>query len=284
MITSPLRYPGGKAKLFEYFTEVVKENGLFKSTYCEPYAGGAGLALRLLSTGFVERIVLNDIDESIYAFWKSVLQAPDEFCRLIDSIPVTIDEWFKQKEIWNLRDTENPLQLGFAAFFLNRTNRSGIIEGAGPIGGYEQKGEWAIDVRMNKVQLIKNIQCIKAFSGRISATNDDAIHFVERQFANEGTLCYLDPPYYVKGSKLYRNFYVHSDHCDIKNVLCNNRNARWVVSYDDAPEIREIYCDFEPISYYLNYSAGKKATGCEVIYFSDSLEAPDVTGFKRGAA
>jgi DNA adenine methylase len=281
-LVSPLRYPGGKAKLLPYFTEVVKANGLYKSTYCEPYAGGAGLALKLLSTGFVERLSLNDVDESIFAFWKSVLDQPDEFCRLIENAAMTIDEWHRQQEIWRGRDVDNPLQLGFAAFYLNRTNRSGIIEGAGPIGGYSQSGKWKLDVRLNREAQIGYVQALKAFRSRITVTNEDALDFVAYAFEHRETFCYLDPPYYVKGSKLYRNFYRHDDHVEVLNLLRENRNARWVVSYDDVPQIREIYSEFDPISYSLSYSAGASATGREVIFFSDALVAPTVKGFEVG--
>ena len=284
MLVSPLRYPGGKAKLFGYFAEIVKTNSLYRSTYCEPYAGGAGLALKLLSTGFVERIALNDVDESIFAFWQAVLRTPDEFCALIEDASMSMDEWHRQKSIWHARDVHNPLHLGFSAFYLNRTNRSGIIEGAGPIGGYAQEGPWKIDVRLNKAQQIANVQVLKEFSDRITITNEDALDFVTFQFEQQDTFCYLDPPYYVKGSKLYRNFYRHEDHCEILRLLSSNRDAKWVVSYDDVPQIREIYANFAPVSYSLSYSAGKKATGREVIYFSDALVAPDVHGFERVAA
>lgn len=284
MLVSPLRYPGGKAKLFGYFAEVIKSNDLYRCTYCEPYAGGAGLALKLLSTGFVERVCLNDIDESIYAFWTAVLRNPDEFCTLLDNVVPTIDEWHKQKKIWKAHDLSDPLRLGFAAFFLNRTNRSGIIEGAGPIGGYAQKSVWTLDVRLNKPQLIKNISALKSFSDRITVSNDDALDFVKKQFTHKDAFCYLDPPYYVKGSKLYKNFYTHEDHVKIKNTLMDNMGSKWVVSYDDATQIREIYSGLNPVSYSLNYSAGRKASGSEVIYFSDALSPPVVDGFSQTAA
>ncbi len=284
MLTSPLRYPGGKAKLFPYFTEVIKLNGLFTSTYCEPYAGGAGLALRLLSSGFVESVALNDIDESIFAFWQSILRTPDEFCDLIQSTPITVEEWHRQKAIWKSRDLSTPLALGFAAFFLNRTNRSGIIEGAGPIGGYEQAGTWKLDVRINKEQQIKNVENLKFFSDRIEITNQDALIFTKDRMLSKNTFTYLDPPYYVKGSKLYRNFYNHNDHCDILRILEDHRSSKWVVSYDDVPQIRSIYREFSPVTYSLNYSAGNKTSGREVIYFSDELVAPDVDGFSLADA
>ncbi|MDQ0326314.1 DNA adenine methylase [Rhodopseudomonas julia] len=270
--------------MFEYFAEAIKANDLYRMTYCEPYAGGAGLALKLLSAGFIERIALNDIDESIYAFWQAVLNTPDAFCSLIEDVPLTIDEWRRQQEIWRARDLSDPLHLGFSAFFLNRTNRSGIIEGAGPIGGYAQEGPWKIGVRLNKPQQIKHIQALQFFRNQIEISNKDALDFVALQFNQPDTFCYLDPPYYSKGSKLYRNFYRHDDHLEILMLLELNRHARWVVSYDDVPQIREIYKHFEPISYSLNYSAGSNPAGREVIFFSDALKAPCVKGFEGSAA
>lgn len=284
MLTSPLRYPGGKAKLFEYFTAIIRDNNLYDSTYCEPYAGGAGLALKLLSGGFVRRVALNDIDPSIFAFWRSVIDTPVQFCRLIETTPVTIEEWRCQKAVWQEQDSSNLLKLGFATFFLNRTNRSGIIEGAGPIGGYQQAGTWRLDVRFNKPQLIAQIQALAAFRDQITVSNLDAIAFVKECFSQSDTFSYLDPPYYVKGSKLYRNFYQHDDHCQIRTLLDAHRSAKWVVSYDDVTEIRKIYSAFAPISYSLSYTAGTKSNGNEVIYFSDSVRAPAFPGFTKSAA
>jgi len=283
MIVSPLRYPGGKAKLYPFFVELIKKNRLFGSEYSEPYAGGAGLALKLLTYGFVKRISINDIDPSIYAFWQSALYKTDEFCSRIERTPITIEEWHKQKKIFTSCDTENALELGFAAFFLNRTNRSGIIEGAGPIGGYDQDGKWKIDARFIKDKQIANLKSLSKFSGQITVSNLDAMQFFSRMALKENAFVYLDPPYFVKGHKLYKNFYQPYDHQEIARMLKKNRRLPWVVSYDDVPAIREAYSSFLPVSYNLNYSAGSKTVGTEVIYLSDSLELPKVEGFQRAA-
>lgn len=274
MLPSPLRYPGGKAKLFPYFAELITCNRLVGAEYCEPYAGGAGLAIRLLASGFVSKISINDIDCSIYAFWISALQNTKRFCSLIDKTPITIDEWYRQRDVWEDGDLQDPLALGFSAYFLNRTNRSGIIEGAGPIGGYSQTGKWKLDVRLIKSRQIENIQALSRYARQISVTNLDAMEFFEKKSLNRNTLTYLDPPYFVKGRKLYKNFYAPEDHLQIARMLAKKRKAAWVVSYDDVPEIRRAYSSFEPITYSLNYSAGEKSIGTEVIYVSDALVSP----------
>jgi DNA adenine methylase len=283
MISSPLRYPGGKAKLFPFFAELIKENSLFGSEYCEPYTGGAGLAIQLLTQGFVDRVAINDIDVSIYSFWKSALYKTDEFCDLIERTPISVEEWHTQKAVWVQGDVDNYLALGFSAYFLNRTNRSGIIEGAGPIGGYAQAGEWKIDVRLNKETQIKNLKMLTRYANQISVSNLDALDFFRQSVGKDNAFVYLDPPYYVKGHKLYKNFYEHEDHIQIANELARCRKANWVVSYDDVGEIRDAYPTFDPITYTLNYSAGQKTLGSEVIFLSDTLSMPDVRGFHRAA-
>ncbi|MBN8959422.1 MAG: DNA adenine methylase [Rhizobiales bacterium] len=279
MINSPLRYPGGKAKLFPYFVDLIRENKLFGRDYCEPYAGGAGLAIRLLTNGFVDKVSINDIDPSIYAFWVSALYDTERFCRLIAKTDITIEQWYLQKEVWQNADLNNKLALGFSAYFLNRTNRSGIIEGAGPIGGFAQNGKWKIDVRLVKDRQIENLKALAGYAKQIEVTNLDAVDFLQKALSNPTALTYLDPPYFVKGRKLYKNFYQPKDHEEIAEMLRKKRRANWVVSYDDVPEIRAAYSTFDPTTYLLNYSAGEKSEGPEVIFLSDSIKPPVVTGF-----
>ena len=283
MVVSPLRYPGGKAKLFPFFSGLINLNGLFGSNYCEPYAGGAGLAIRLLTMGYVSSISINDLDRSIYSFWCAALYDTENFCELIDRTAVNIDQWYRQKEIWENGDADNVLALGFSAFFLNRTNRSGIIEGAGPIGGYMQKGRWELGVRLVKDKQISNLKALSRYAQQIKVTNLDALDFIDRNIDDYNAFLYLDPPYYVKGHKLYKNFYDHSDHMQIAREMVSHRKANWVVSYDDVPEIREAYQLFDPICYSLNYSAGKKTIGREVMFLSDVLEFPKIRGFAMAA-
>ncbi len=283
MTVSPLRYPGGKAKLFPFFSQLINSNSLFGCHYCEPYAGGAGLALKLLVDGFVDSAAINDIDCGIFSFWKSVFHTPDELCSRIERLPITIEEWKRQKRIWSRNDVSKPLELGLATYFLNRTNRSGIISGAGPIGGFDQCGKWKIDARFNKTNLISNILSISKLSNKITITNLDALVFIKENLNRKKTLIYLDPPYYEKGQKLYTNFYNHNDHLVIASSLKRVPSSNWVVSYDQAPEIRDAYSDFRCIEYNLNYSAATKTVGSEYIFLSDTLELPNVQGFRLAA-
>jgi len=225
MSLSPLRYPGGKSKLTAYVLETMKLNGLEGAAYAEPFAGGCAIAWYLLLNGHARKVYINDLDPAIHSFWYCVLYKTEEFCELIRTTSVTMDEWYKQRDIY--RESPNDyLKLGFATFFLNRTNRSGIIK-AGVIGGLEQKGDYKLDCRFNKERLIEQIMDIAARRDDIRLSNLDAAHFIEEHIPDiEGqALINIDPPYYVKGKGLYQNFFEHDDHYRLfesikRNVLC----------------------------------------------------------------
>lgn len=275
---TPLRYPGGKGKLAYYLKEVIKENSLHDKTYIEPYAGGAAVALELLMQEYVRTIHINDIDPAIYGFWYSVMNHTDELCRLITDSPVNLDEWTLQRGVLANVEEHSYLELGFAAFFLNRTNRSGILK-AGVIGGKSQTGNWKIDARFNKTALIKRIQLVANYGGRIVVHNDDTVKLLQKlpDVLLNDSLIYLDPPYYVKGQGLYRNFYNHDDHVLVKDTIIGSKAKNWLVSYDNALEIREIYSDFRMMEYSLQYTAQQKKVGEEVMIFADNLKIPDLT-------
>lgn len=230
--------------------------------------------MQLLETGFVDRVIINDIDPAIFSFWRAVLNTSDQFCQLLHDTPITVEEWHRQSAIWKDGPSQGELKLGFATYFLNRTNRSGIIAGAGPIGGYSQSGNWKIDARLVKEKQIANLKRLARNADRIEVSNEDAIPFIERSAGAENALLYLDPPYFVKGRKLYTNFYEADDHAAIASLMVKHRGARWVVSYDDVPEIRALYSAFDPIAYSLQYSAGRAGIGAEVMYVSDALAMP----------
>lgn len=262
-LRTPLRYPGGKRKLSNFIDGLISFNDLKGCDYAEPFTGGAGLAIELLKRGAVRRVRLNDIDPNVFAFWDSVLNRTDALCKLINDTPVTIQEWYRQKE--NL-SSDDPLLHGFATFFLNRTNRSGIIRG-GVIGGKNQTGKWKIDCRFNKADLIQKILSIGAAREFISFDNLDAEEFIEHVCAsfNDKSLIYLDPPYYVKGAGLYENHYKHTDHERLaKRVLAIS--TPWVVSYDNHPEICMLYQQKQKIEYSIHYSAQDHIKGSEVIF------------------
>ena len=274
---SPLRYPGGKGRLSDYFYQIYKANSLCGGTYVEPYAGGAALALSLLSEGYASKVIINDIDYAIYSFWHSVINNTEELCRLIKDTPVDLKTWEFQRKIQKEQDKHDLLELGFSTFFLNRSNRSGILD-AGVIGGKSQSGKWKIDARFNKNELINRIQRISQYEDKIELHNLDAMTLIEQIIDKlpEKTFIYFDPPYFVKGKSLYLNFYRKKDHISVADKISKISNQKWVVTYDCISFIQEIYSKYRQMKYTLNYSALEASKGKEIMIFSDNLKIPNV--------
>ncbi len=266
---SPLRYPGGKTFLFHLFSKVIEENGLENITYIEPFAGGAGAALALLFLEKVERIVINDCDKAVYSFWKSAIFDSEKFIRKIFSIPITVKEWRRQKLTYN-NPQSNYFDLGFATFFLNRTNVSGIING-GLIGGVGQKGKWKMDARFNKEKLAERIRQLSLYKNRISVFNKDGVDLIKDYLNKKNVFIYLDPPYYEKGSALYLNHYKKEDHGVLAKLLNCNPDAFWLLTYDNRKEIKSLYPERKIINFCLNYNAYESRKGNEILILSDAL-------------
>jgi DNA adenine methylase len=276
---TPLRYPGGKGKLAGYIKQVLKENKLLDGHYVEPYAGGAAIGLELLFHDYVSQIHINDLSRPVHAFWSSVLKHTDALCRQIRDTPLNLKAWDRQKSVF-ADSSADDVELGFATFFLNRTNRSGILNG-GIIGGRDQTGAWKIDARFNRQELIFRVESIAKLSRRISLTQMDALELLRSGLPEwpAKTLIYLDPPYYAKGRDLYYDYYTHKDHKALAEfVTAKLVRQRWIVSYDNVPAVRALYKGCQRITYSLGYSAREAREGAEAMFFSDSLRVPPLVG------
>lgn len=270
---TPLRYPGGKSQLAPLVTDLLRANGLLSGIYAEPFAGGAGLAFRLLFMGHVSEIWLNDIDPAIYGFWHSVLHATDDLCQMIHETPVDMDEWRRQREIL-LTGTGDRLRIGFAALFLNRTNRSGIITG-GVIGGKQQDGTYKIDCRFNRQSLIAKIERISAYRDVVRLSKVDATLCIKRWARSLPArgLMNIDPPYFVKGHDLYTNFYTPANHNELSRVIRELR-CKWMLTYDDVPEVQAMYAGLPIYRKELYYCAHVKREASELLILAPTVVTP----------
>lgn len=275
---SPLRYPGGKNKTYKYVQYLIQENNL--TTYIEPFAGGAAVALRLLLNDDVRRIIINDYDRSIYALWNTIKTNHRALIERIQNTEITIEEWRNQKNVQLTKATADELDLAFSTLFLNRTNRSGIIK-AGVIGGQEQNGDYRLDCRFNKKAIIERIEAIAARGKDIKVYNLDAQEFITTVIKRtRKSLTFFDPPYYDKGPDLYTNFYDHDDHVELANTIKSSmKNRYWILTYDIAEQIREMYDKYEPKTYHLNYSIAKPTKGQEFIFFSNKVAPGDIASY-----
>lgn len=266
---SPLRYPGGKNCIFKFVANLFGENNLYGVSYAEPYAGGAGLGLRLLFEEYISKFYINDLDRSIFAFWKAILEDSDEFCKWLNDVDVSMNSWHYYKEIQRNSDSVDIFELAKSTFFLNRTNISGVIKG-GVIGGLNQKGKYKIDVRFEKENLIAKIKKIDRFKDRIFISNTDGLEFIKKlERKKEDIFIYLDPPYYQKGAELYMNSYSENDHKRLAEYIYRMQK-KWMVSYDCHQFILHLYADKNKLDYKLSQGTSNRI-GKEILVFSDNI-------------
>jgi DNA adenine methylase len=290
MHASPLRYPGGKAKLAPFLGEAVRLNGVSYGTFAEAFAGGAGAALELLFSQAVTNVALNDADPLIFAIWKAILMDPKRFQRRIARAPLTVNYWRTRKKI--VRRNESKLrdeifEVGWSAFYLNRCNRSGVFD-AGPIGGHDQTGNYLIDARFNREGLKKRIERIADYSHAIRVYNLDAVEFLrriqyERGFRRDQTVVYLDPPYFLKGPTLYAHYFTRPQHERLSQFLNATAKFRWIVSYDDVSEIHALYAKQAVNIHNMCYQVHTRKEGRELIVSSSNCDLPKARSFLSSA-
>lgn len=277
---SPLRYPGGKSVIFPFASDLIKENQLVGINYAEPFAGGAGLALRLLYDEYVSNIHINDYDPLIYNFWDNVVNYSQDICDWIETIEVNIDSWKHYKYIYENSENFSTFDRAKAVLFLNRTNVSGVLKGGGVIGGINQQGTYKLDARFNKQEVIKKIEKIGQFRKRINVTNLDGNAFIKSiEKRKEDFLFYIDPPYYIKGAKLYMNSFKKEDHVKLMKTI-RSIKKRWFLSYDAVDFIQEMYSDFTIINYKLQHSTSNK-NGNEILIFPPNLAHKNSISFLK---
>lgn len=266
--TTPFRYPGGKGFFADFLASRLTQMQADEKVYVEPYAGGAGSAVHLLLENKVHRIVLNDADRRIYCAWQALLFQTERFCRKLRETRLNIESWRECADLVKHPADADAFELGFATFFLNRTNRSGIILGAGPIGGYEQIGTWKLDARLYLETTIQKIENISNLRDRIQLSNEDGLVFLRGWADNPeaaSSLVFIDPPYVKAGARLYMDTMNEAAHRELAEFIKQAQLTNWVITYDDCDLIREIYRGFDLAKLAVNYSLQKKRTTSELL-------------------
>ena len=271
---SPLRYPGGKSAMAGLLSAIRRLNGLGGRAIAEPFAGGAGASLTLLYLEEAGHIHINDADPAIYDFWWSLINRPKDFLDKLSKTPVSLAEWRRQRHVYRDRGRVSRLRRGFAAFYLNRCNRSGIIMNGGPIGGTTQAGKWKVDARFNKAELHRRCKKVAEYCERIVVSCDDGVRFIEG-LDPKSTFYFIDPPYFEKGPTLYLNVLDENYHAALAARLKTMSDAAWVLTYDDCLKVRQLYRSWAAIRpFSLRYAATDRRNGKEVLITPKWMQLP----------
>ncbi|MQA82636.1 MAG: DNA adenine methylase [Streptosporangiales bacterium] len=279
---SPLRYPGGKGRLAPFVADLIRSQSRRPAEYAEPFAGGAGAALRLLVDEHVRRVHINDLNPGIAAFWRCVFFDTELFAKWIECKEVTLDAWHEHRATYESPHGKSDIEIGFAAFFLNRCNRSGILN-ARPIGGLEQEGRWKIDARFNRENLAHRVRSLGQYHRRVRVTQLDARDFLDSLDASiEEVLVYVDPPYLVQGDALYMDSLSEEDHAALASQL-RRSNLQWFLTYDAHERVTsELYSGLRTVQFNIAHTAQVQHVGSEYAVFGDSLTIPAVDLVPRG--
>ena len=270
---SPFRYPGGKTQLYDFVAALIQVNQPVQ-TYIEPFAGGAGIPLKLIKNNIVDNIWINDFDPSIYSVWYHILNSPDQlilklkelpfsYKNRINDIDLLISFWKRQKDIY-LTEKDNPISFNgaFATLFLNRTTRSGIIN-SGPIGVFHQKGRTKLYDRLNIDTLVKKIEFISSNKNRIKLTNLDALNLLNNiKEYKDNSFIFLDPPYYNQGKNLYFSSLNNDGHEQLSKEIIALTDYKWILTYDNTKPILDFYAPInQKYLYSLKYTANNQNRG-----------------------
>jgi DNA adenine methylase len=273
---SPLRYPGGKARVAPYIDRLMRLQHPRPQIYAEPFAGGAGAALRLLVEESVRSIIINDLSPGIAAFWRCVFRDTEGLASKIENAKVDLEEWHRSRKIFESPQGVSDLDLGFATFFLNRTNRSGILT-ARPIGGLEQTGQWKIDARFNRQGLAERVRFLGEYRGRVQVTQLDGRDFIRSlESKNLSIFAYVDPPYITQGDDLYLDSLSYEDHLELSKLL-RDTPIPWMLTYDASARItNDLYAGMRTAEFSIAHTAQKQHIGTEYVVFSNSLHVENI--------
>lgn len=274
-----MRYPGSKARFVDFISRTIRLNGLHGCVFVEPFCGGASASIALLESGIVEYIAINDADPLIAHLWDIVFSVKhsDWLAEQVMTVPLTIDEWRKQK---SLKPT-SPREAALKCLYLNRTSFNGIIHKSGPLGGWGQTKR-TVGVRFNREKLALRIRELSELRNRVHVvSNNNWDSFCDRMLPVNKSFFYLDPPYYHKADALYGYYFDNAEHIRLQNYLTAFKSP-WMLSYDDAPEIRALYqgrslkARIIDSTYSTHPMGGASHIGREVLYSNlPKLPAPD---------
>lgn len=234
---SLLRYPGSKARFANFIAKAITLNAPRPRLFVEPFCGGASVSIALLESGVVDAVAINDADQLISQLWSTVFSKSGAqwLADQVLEIPLSVGEWKRQKALRPSSRREAALK----CLYLNRTSFNGIIHQSGPLGGWTQE-KTDIGVRFNRERLSDRILTLSELRDQVTVGEEGWRSFCQRFAEHPAAIFYLDPPYYHRAEQLYRHVFDADRHEELRDFL-KDFDRPWLLSYDDAPEVRELY-------------------------------------------
>lgn len=256
------RYPGGKNKLRnviipEIRSVIYADNNI--KEYREPFFGGGSIGLKILHFD-LESFWINDIDHGIQSLWHSIINNPNELKAMVMGFEPSVDEFFRIKnELLNPHSLQesNIVTCGFYKLAVHQMSYSGLgTKAGGPIGGRSQKSKYSVSCRWSPEYICNKIDFYHAYLSRCNLKGNtcycnDFSHLIEDD--SKKAFIYLDPPYFIKGNELYQFGFSEDDHVRLAKLLKDTKHS-WLLSYDDCPEIMDLYNGWANIKQLANVS------------------------------
>ncbi len=256
---SLFRYPGGKTKLQEPIVQLLREQTNW-TQYREPFFGGGAIGLNFMATdSTVTSAWLNDLDVGLASLWTATMNYPQELKSLVGSFEPSVPAFNEFKAELKTMDTmptdrDEMVRIGFQKLVLHQTSYSGLgTKSGGPLGGNLQRSNYKIDDRWSPDALQVKIDAIHEQLSKLEVriTHHDFAELITD--TSQTALIYLDPPYYVNGNALYQHGLDKDGHLRLAELL-KSTDHRWVLSYDDCPEVRALYYWANVMTVSVNYS------------------------------
>ena len=245
-------YYGGKFRLSKQLVPMLATH----DRYFEVFAGGLSMFFRKVKAPFS---VINDVDNDIVNLYTCVIT---QFDKLIDTL-----YWLpKSRELFNdsksaVKDTKNieiPDVARAAQYFYSIRNGFNKI----PTGTFSKTSTW------NTSEIIENLKYSRTFFDDTTIENLDFRKLITDYKPKQGDMWYLDPPYIIATERgdYYMADFKEDEHEDLRECvdLINRSDAKFMISYDDRPVIRDMYSDFNIYEIETQY-AGRNAD--DVKYF-----------------
>jgi len=247
---SPLRYPGGKNKAIKAIYPIIPDTA---RTLCSPFLGGASIELACTTK---MKVYGYDIFEPLIAFWKVLMEKPDELVSAVQKYfpKLSSTKFYNlQKRYLNLTDE---VERAAAFYVLNRASFSGTTSSGGMSPEHPRFTQSAIDrLRDFKVNNFE-VGC------------EDFKTVIPK---HESEFLYCDPPY-MNGQKLYGmngDTHIGFDHEGLADLL--KKRDRWILSYNDCENVRELYKDNQTLSVEWIYGMSKDKKSNEILILSNDL-------------